>query len=61
MNGDFHIRFDARVPIRGPKGKGKGKGIGSFCLVDSKPRDFSAKQIGQLRKFAAIVEAAIQP
>lgn len=59
MNGDFHIRFDARVPIRGPKGKGKG--IGSFCLVDSKPRDFSAKQIGQLRKFAAIVEAAIQP
>ena len=54
--GDFHLRFYAGVPIRGPKGKG----IGSFCLVDTKPREFSAKQIGQLKKFAAIVEAEIQ-
>ena len=46
---------DAGVPIRGPKGKG----IGSFCLVDTKPREFSAKQIGQLKKFAAIGEAEI--
>lgn len=51
VTGDFHLRFYAGVLIRGSKGKG----IGSFCLVGSKPRDFSAKQIGQLKKFAAIV------
>jgi GAF domain-containing protein len=56
VTGDFHLRFYAGVPIRGPKGKG----IGSFCLVDAKPREFSSKQIGQLKKFAAIVEAEIQ-
>jgi GAF domain-containing protein len=54
--GDFHLCFYAGVPIHGPKGNG----IGSFCLVDTKPRELSAKQIGQLKKFAAIVEAEIQ-
>lgn len=57
VTGDFHLRFYAGVPIRGPKGKG----IGSFCLVDTKPRELSTRQIGQLKKFAAIVEAELRP
>ena len=56
VSGDFHLRFYAGVPIRGPKGKG----IGSFCLVDTQARELGAKQIGQLKQFAAIVEAELQ-
>jgi len=51
--GDFHLRFYAGVPIRGHKGKA----IGTLCLVDTKPRELSARQLGQLKKMAAIVEA----
>ena len=56
VSGDFHLRFYAGVPIRGPEGKG----VGSFCLVDTKPRELGAKQIGQLKKFAQIVEAELR-
>ncbi len=56
VTGDFHLRFYAGVPIRGPRGKA----VGTLCLVDTKPREFSAKQLGQLKKMAAIVEAEAQ-
>lgn len=53
VTGDFHLRFYAGVPIRGPRGKA----IGTLCLVDTKPRALSERQLGQLRQFAKIVEA----
>lgn len=55
VTGDFHLRFYAGAPLHGPKGKG----IGALSLVDTEPHEFSAKQVEQLKKFAAIVEAEI--
>jgi GAF domain-containing protein len=54
--GDFHLRFYAGVPLHGSKGNA----VGALGLVDTKPREFSAKQIGQLKKFAALVEVEIR-
>jgi GAF domain-containing protein len=56
VTGDFHLRFYAGVPLHGPNGKA----IGALGLVDTKPREFSAKKIGQLKKFAALVETEIR-
>ena len=50
--GEPHIRFYAGVPLAGPRGKN----IGTFCLVDFKPREFGPEQIAQLVIFASIVE-----
>ena len=55
VTGDFHLRFYAGVPIRGRKGKA----IGTLCLVDSRPRELSERQLGQLKKLAALVEAEV--
>jgi len=55
VTGDFHLRFYAGVPLHGPKGKG----IGALALVDTEPRELSARQLRQLEKFAAIVESEI--
>jgi GAF domain-containing protein len=53
--GDFHLRFYAGVPLHGPAGRP----IGALSLVDTRPREFSARQLAQLRKFGAIVEHEI--
>jgi GAF domain-containing protein len=55
VTGEFHLRFYAGAPLRGPNAKG----IGALGLVDTKPRELSPKQIGQLEKFAALVESEI--
>ena len=55
VTGDFHLRFYAGAPLHGPHGKG----IGALSLVDTKPHEFSAKQVSQLKKFAALVEVEI--
>jgi len=55
VTGDFNLRFYAGVPIHGPNGKA----VGALGLVDTKPRQFSAKQVGLLRKFAALVETQL--
>lgn len=55
VTGAFHLRFYAGVPLHGPRGKS----IGALSLVDTKPHEFSARQIGRLKKFAALVEAEI--
>jgi GAF domain-containing protein len=52
VTGDFHLRFYAGVPLHGPTGKA----IGALSLVDTKPHQFSAKQLGRLKKLAALVE-----
>jgi GAF domain-containing protein len=56
VTGEFHARFYAGVPLHGPKGKA----IGVLGIIDTQPRQFSDKQVGQLRKFAALLEAEIR-
>jgi GAF domain-containing protein len=56
VTGDLHVRFYAGVPLHGPAGKA----VGAIGLVDIEPREFSPKQIGQLEKFAALVEAELR-
>lgn len=55
VEGDFHLRFYAGVPLHGPKGKQ----IGALALVDTEPREFAPKQLNQLKKFATIVESEL--
>jgi phosphoserine phosphatase RsbU/P len=50
--GEPHIRFYAGVPLAGPRGKN----IGTFCLLDFKPREFGPEQVAQLVTFASLVE-----
>ena len=50
--GEPNLRFYAGVPLTGPRGQK----IGTFCLVDIRPRDFGDQQVAQLTTFAAIVE-----
>ena len=56
VTGEFHARFYAGVPLHGPKGKA----IGALGIIDTRPRQLSDKQIGQLKKFAALLEAEIR-
>ena len=52
VTGEPFLRFYAGVPLTGPRGRK----IGTFCLVDFRPRQFSAAQMEKLVAFAAIVE-----
>jgi hypothetical protein len=45
------VRFYAGVPLAGPRGQK----IGTFCMVDTKPRDFGEEQVAALVAFAALV------
>jgi sigma-B regulation protein RsbU (phosphoserine phosphatase) len=49
------VRFYAGVPLAGPHGLK----IGTFCLVDLKPREFGEHDIRQLVTFASLVEREI--
>jgi len=53
--GEPYVRFYAGVPLKGPRGQK----IGTFCLVDTQPREFDDEQIGRLTTFAAIIEREI--
>jgi len=55
VTGDFHLRFYAGAPIHTPTGTA----IGALSLVDTQPRNFTAKQLGQLEKFAAIIDSEL--
>lgn len=50
--GEPHIRFYAGCPLRLPDGAL----VGSFCLLDTQSRNFSAQEAGLLQDLAAIVE-----
>ena len=56
VTGEFHARFYAGVSLHGPKGKA----IGALGIIDTRPRQLSDKQIGQLKKFAALLEVEIR-
>ena len=53
--GEPYVRFYAGVPLSGPRGRK----IGSFCLVDTKPREFSEENVASLLEFAALIEREI--
>ena len=50
-----YLRFYAGVPLSGPRGQK----IGTFCLVDTKPRKFSDDDLERLLTFADIVQREI--
>jgi sigma-B regulation protein RsbU (phosphoserine phosphatase) len=53
--GEPHLRFYAGVPLAGPQGHK----IGTLCLVDTAPRDFSEQHVASLRAFASLVEREV--
>jgi sigma-B regulation protein RsbU (phosphoserine phosphatase) len=55
VTGDPYLRFYAGVPLSGPGGQK----IGTLCLLDLKPREFSAEQMAGLMAFAALVEREV--
>ncbi|MHA7284545.1 GAF domain-containing protein [Arthrobacter sp. TMS2-4] len=55
VTGDPFIRFYAGYPLRGPRGWT----VGALCVIDQKPRDFTAKDGKFLRTLAGLVEDEI--
>jgi sigma-B regulation protein RsbU (phosphoserine phosphatase) len=55
VTGEPNLRFYAGIPLKGPRGQK----IGTFCLLDLKPREFSDEQLIRLNAFASIVEREI--
>ena len=52
VTGAPHIRFYAGYPIHGPGGHR----IGTLCLIDPEPREFSEEDAATLRDLAAMVD-----
>jgi len=52
VQGDPNVRFYAGYPVHSPEGRR----IGTLCLIDSKPRSFSEKDVETLKDFAALVD-----
>jgi len=53
--GEPYVRFYAGVPLAGPRGHK----IGTFCLIDTAPREFGDGAVASLLAFAALVEREI--
>ncbi|WP_273204723.1 GGDEF and EAL domain-containing protein [Marinobacter subterrani] len=56
VTGKPHIRFYAGMPVREPSGFK----IGSLCIIDDKPRQFSEIDLDVLRSLASIVEDELE-
>ena len=54
--GPPYIRFYAGVPLRTQRGYN----LGTLCVIDLQPRDFSPQQQQQLREFAALLMHEIE-
>lgn len=52
VTGPPNIRFYAGAPLHAPNGEA----IGTLCIIDDKPRDFSAEELAVLRDLANGVE-----
>lgn len=50
-----YVRFYAGVPLAGPRGQK----IGTFCLIDTVPREFGDEAVTSLIAFAALVEREV--
>jgi signal transduction histidine kinase/DNA-binding NarL/FixJ family response regulator len=55
VSGDFHLRFYAGVPLRGLKGHR----IGTFCMIDKRPRILSDKELRTFHDLAALAQREI--
>jgi ribonuclease BN (tRNA processing enzyme) len=55
--GDPHVRFYAGIPLHAADGAR----VGAFCIVDSKPRNLSAAQLGMLKDMARLIEEELKP
>ncbi|RYZ89648.1 MAG: HD domain-containing protein [Proteobacteria bacterium] len=55
VTGPPHIRFYAGAPLK----TSEGHNLGSLCVIDTKPREFSAKQQAMLADLAATVVDAM--
>jgi two-component system, sensor histidine kinase and response regulator len=53
--GDFHLRFYAGVPLHGLKGHR----IGTFCMLDKRPRTLTEKELRTFRDLAALAQREI--
>jgi len=53
--GEPFVRFYAGVPLTGPRGQK----IGTFCIVDNKPRTFTPDDTARLVAFAALIEREV--
>ncbi len=51
VTGEPHIRFYAGAPLRVPEGVT----LGTLCLIDTRPREFSAQDMKQLGELADLV------
>jgi len=49
--GDFGLQFYAGIPLRTPDGYN----LGTFCILDREPRDFSEDETRTLEDLAALV------
>ena len=49
--GEFGLQFYAGVPLRTPDGYN----LGTFCILDREPREFTAEDVRTLEDLAAIV------
>lgn len=62
VQGKPHIRFYAGVPLR-PHHDGYSDtlpALGSFCVIDTKPRHLSSRDIATLRDLAAVAESLLR-
>jgi diguanylate cyclase (GGDEF)-like protein len=53
VTGEPFIRFYAGYPVHAPGGAK----VGTLCIIDTKPREFSDKELSQLKDMASLVEA----
>ena len=51
VTGEPHVRFYAGAPLRAPEGVT----LGTLCLLDTRPREFSDKDMAQLTELADLV------
>ena len=52
VTGDPRVRFYAGYPVHAPNGQP----VGTLCLIDSAPREFTADDAQTLKDFAALVD-----
>ncbi len=55
VKGEPYLRFYAGVPLDGPRGQK----IGTFCLADTRPREFTEEDLAILINFGKIVQREI--
>jgi sigma-B regulation protein RsbU (phosphoserine phosphatase) len=54
--GEPFLRFYAGQPLRAPKGQK----VGTLCIADTKPHDFSASELDLLRQLGTMVERELR-